>query len=105
MFRAFVGAAAVAAIIGLSGTGGAYLVDRLGELPRSPVPLSQCPPGYYTNSSGNRVESPDQNPSNATAVCCDGSTSHSQHRSGTCSRPPTPETKPATLAMGSQSNS
>lgn len=51
----------------------------------SPIPLVQCPPGFYSNSSGNCVERPDQNPINAIAVCCDGTNSHSQHRSGTCS--------------------
>lgn len=83
MFRVFMGAAA----IGLSCT--AYsdvgLVGGPSGIPTSPIPLSQCPPGYYPNSYGNCVERPDQNPGNPTALCCDGSESHSQHRSGTCS--------------------
>jgi Protein of unknown function (DUF3761) len=60
-------------------------VDQPSGVPASPIPLVQCPPGYYSNSYGNCVERPDQNPSNAPAICCDGSNSHSQHRSGTCS--------------------
>ena len=39
----------------------------------------------YTNSDGNQVERPDANSSGATAICKDGTDSHSQHRSGTCS--------------------
>jgi uncharacterized protein DUF3761 len=41
--------------------------------------------GSYTNSSGNQVERPDSNPVGATAICNDGTYSHSQNRSGTCS--------------------
>jgi len=43
---------------------------------------------YYTNSYGNRVQSPtfyDAPPRGATARCRDGSYSFSQNRSGTCS--------------------
>jgi len=39
----------------------------------------------YTNVDGNSIESPSSNQSGATAKCKDGSYSHSQHRSGTCS--------------------
>ncbi len=39
----------------------------------------------YTNSNGNTVESPDGNTTGATARCVDGTYSHSQHHSGTCS--------------------
>jgi len=56
-----------------------------GGAPTSPIPFLECDPGFYENSSGVCVERPDQNISGATAVCCDGSDSHSQHRSGTCS--------------------
>ncbi|MHA7701609.1 DUF3761 domain-containing protein [Mycobacterium sp. ML4] len=55
-----------------------------GETP-SPVRVAQCQSGYYKNSSGNCVERPDQNPDGGTAVCRDGTQSHSQTRSGTCS--------------------
>ena len=43
---------------------------------------------YYTNTYGNRVQSPthyDSRPSGATALCRDGSYSFSQSRRGTCS--------------------
>jgi hypothetical protein len=51
----------------------------------SPIPLAQCPSGYYQNSYGTCVERPNQNPNSSIAVCCDGTYSHSQHKSGTCS--------------------
>ncbi|MCX6213948.1 DUF3761 domain-containing protein [Spirosoma sp.] len=44
---------------------------------------------YYTNSAGNRVQSPTfytAPPSGATAECRDGTYSFSQSRRGTCSR-------------------
>lgn len=87
MFRAIVGAAVAAAAIGFLSTASANVGIFPGRtrLSVSPISLAQCPPGYYTNSSGNCVEKPDQNPNNPTAICCDGSESHSQHRSGTCS--------------------
>jgi hypothetical protein len=44
-----------------------------------------CPAGSYQASSGDCVEDPDQNTNNDTAICRDGSDSHSEHRSGTCS--------------------
>jgi hypothetical protein len=46
------------------------------------------PPRTYTNSDGQRVQSPTQSstvPAGATAQCRDGSYSFSQHRQGTCS--------------------
>jgi hypothetical protein len=42
-------------------------------------------PDCYTATSGDCVESPDQNSSDATAMCRDGSYSHSETHSGTCS--------------------
>jgi hypothetical protein len=42
-------------------------------------------PSTYTNTAGNQVESPDYNPNGATAMCVDGTFSHSQTRQGTCS--------------------
>jgi hypothetical protein len=39
----------------------------------------------YTNIDGNQVERPDGSSAGASAKCRDGSYSHSQHRSGTCS--------------------
>lgn len=54
--------------------------------PPAPDPApADCGPGTYRNSSGNCVPRPDSNSSGATALCKDGSYSHSQHRSGTCS--------------------
>ncbi|WP_208622473.1 DUF3761 domain-containing protein [Mycobacterium gastri] len=44
-----------------------------------------CPPGSYPNSSGVCVPRPDNSNDDVTAICRDGSRSHSQHRSGTCS--------------------
>jgi hypothetical protein len=44
-----------------------------------------CPAGSYQASSGDCVEDPDQNTNNDTAICRDGSDSHSEHHSGTCS--------------------
>ncbi|MES1247418.1 MAG: DUF3761 domain-containing protein [Actinomycetota bacterium] len=45
----------------------------------------QCRAGYYKNVSGVCVHRPDSNAIGATAQCRDGSYSHSQHASGTCS--------------------
>jgi septum formation inhibitor MinC len=42
-------------------------------------------PKTYVNSAGNTVQSPNNIPAGATARCRDGSYSHSQSRSGTCS--------------------
>jgi hypothetical protein len=39
----------------------------------------------YTNSDGNHVNSPSNDPTGASAQCGDGTYSYSQHRSGTCS--------------------
>lgn len=83
MIRLFAGAGLAVAAIG-------FLTLALIPGPSGVVvptaAFSQCPPGWYVNSSGNCIEPPDQNQNNATAICCDGSESHSQHRSGTCSR-------------------
>lgn len=57
--------------------------------PASPSPSYTQPSGSgdtYVNSAGNTVESPNSNPSGATALCRDGTYSHSQSRRGTCSR-------------------
>ena len=107
----FAGAAVVAAAIGLPSSIG--LTAGPSEVSGSRILLADCPPGWYVNSSGNCVEPPDQNPSNPTAICCDGTESHSQHRSGTCSghggsangtarqvTPTTPTTGPPTNSAG-----
>lgn len=44
-----------------------------------------CPAGTYQASSGDCVEDPDSSSSNATAICRDGTDSHSESHSGTCS--------------------
>jgi Protein of unknown function (DUF3761) len=44
-----------------------------------------CPFGTYWARSGHCVERPDWNRHNVTARCRDGSFSHSEHHSGTCS--------------------
>src|ERR1700733_13982072 len=51
----------------------------------SPAPFPECPACTYQGSSGDCVPSPNSSCSVATATCEDGSCSHSQHRSVTCS--------------------
>lgn len=51
----------------------------------APVVSSPNQSNTYTNVDGNTIESPSSNQSGATAKCKDGTYSHSQHRSGTCS--------------------
>jgi hypothetical protein len=61
---------------------------------RSTVPVqppqsqNSTPPRTYTNSDGQKVQSPTKSntiPAGATAQCRDGSYSFSQHHQGTCS--------------------
>ncbi|MDR0955929.1 MAG: G5 domain-containing protein [Candidatus Nomurabacteria bacterium] len=52
----------------------------------APAPQPTCSNGSYANSSGNTVCSPSAtNTGGATAICGDGSYSHSESRRGTCS--------------------
>ena len=51
----------------------------------APAASSPSQSNTYTNVDGNTIESPSSNQSGATARCKDGTYSHSQHRSGTCS--------------------
>ena len=51
----------------------------------TPVTSTPSQTNTYTNVDGNVIESPSDNQSGATARCKDGTYSHSQHRSGTCS--------------------
>lgn len=67
----------VAAAIGATTAAAAANATGQGSVPLSP----SC----YVASSGDCVERPDSNTSNVTAICRDGSDSHSEHRSGTCS--------------------
>ena len=55
-----------------------------GTIAASPIPFPECPAGTDEESPG-CVEKPDPNSAGASAQCRDGSYSHSQHRSGTCS--------------------
>jgi Protein of unknown function (DUF3761) len=54
-------------------------------VPKTTQAAAACDGNSYINSSGNCVERPDGSSAGATALCKDGSYSHSQHRSGTCS--------------------
>ncbi|QEM43567.1 DUF3761 domain-containing protein [Mycolicibacterium grossiae] len=49
-------------------------------------PAAACPAGTYEAASGDCVESPNGSYAGASAICQDGTASHSQTRSGTCSR-------------------
>lgn len=55
------------------------------EYTPSPDVSLSVPPDTYTNVDGNQVESPDYNSNGATAMCVDGTFSHSQNPQGTCS--------------------
>ncbi|MCV7166206.1 DUF3761 domain-containing protein [Mycobacterium stomatepiae] len=59
--------------------------QTLDAIANSQARYLECPTGTYQGTSGNCVPSPDSSCSVATAVCKDGSCSHSEHRSGTCS--------------------
>jgi len=50
-------------------------------------PYDDCPYGSYRAASGDCVPRPNHNPAGATAVCNDGTLSHSEHphSGGTCS--------------------
>ena len=90
VFRAFVlGAAITAAAIGAASTASADvgLVAGVGKggVPASPLHFLECQKGSYQASSGDCVESPDQNANGAIGKCCDGTDTHAEHRSGACS--------------------
>jgi hypothetical protein len=70
-----------AIIVALIGVGSGLIVG-LAAAPTA----AACPAGTYQATSGDCVESPDGSPANATAICKDGTDSHSESRSGTCSR-------------------
>lgn len=58
------------------------------DLPTKSIARHSNKKGYYTNSYGNRVQSPtyySSKPAGATALCRDGSYSFSRSRRGTCS--------------------
>lgn len=61
----------------------------LDSYPRKEISLPTSSVHYYTNVNGNRVQAPTyytSRPSNASAVCYDGTYSFSQNARGTCSR-------------------
>lgn len=60
-------------------------VIAIGTYVAPPPATSGSSNGTYVNSAGNTVESPNSNASGATAICRDGTYSHSQSRRGTCS--------------------
>jgi hypothetical protein len=62
--------------------------QKKADDPQNKAPEATPKPRYYTNSAGQRVQSPtkaDAAPSGATAQCRDGSYSFSQNHRGTCS--------------------
>ncbi|MFV1504151.1 DUF3761 domain-containing protein [Mycobacterium kansasii] len=79
MFRSL---AVVIAVV--AGTAGAGLVTHASHASTLSA-AGMCPPGSYQNSSGACVPRPDSSNDDVTAICRDGSHSHSQHRNGTCS--------------------
>lgn len=88
LFRATVIAAAgiATAAIGSASPAAAEpsTVTSLSGLAATPLPFPQCPAGQDQESPG-CVEKPDPNSSGAMAQCRDGTYSHSQTHSGTCS--------------------
>lgn len=80
-----IAAAVVTAAIGSAAPAAAQpSITPLGGMSASPAPFPECPAGQDPESPG-CIEKPDQNTSGATAQCRDGSYSHSQTHSGTCS--------------------
>lgn len=86
LVRAVVFAAAIttAAIGSASPAAGKPVISASGGIATSPLPFLQCPAGEDRESPG-CVEKPDPNSVGAMARCRDGSYSHSQTHSGTCS--------------------
>lgn len=60
-------------------------VVAVGTRTAAPSPASSSQNTGYTNSDGNRINSPSADPAGASAQCNDGSYSYSAHRRGTCS--------------------
>ena len=58
---------------------------RQAGVATSPPLFLGCPEGFYEAASGDCVPGPDSSTSSVTAICEDGTNSHSQTRSGTCS--------------------
>ncbi|OBJ58210.1 DUF3761 domain-containing protein [Mycobacterium sp. 1423905.2] len=81
MFRSSLFASVVAAGVAV----GAPAIAVAAPTPGGIATASGCPSGTYQNSSGTCVPRPNNSDTDVSAVCQDGSHSHSQHRSGTCS--------------------
>jgi uncharacterized protein DUF3761/uncharacterized protein DUF732 len=64
--------------------GAVLMAAAIGAVPAASAD-SGCPEGTYEAASGDCVPGPDGSTSDVTAICEDGSYSHSQTRSGTCS--------------------
>ncbi|WP_082971198.1 DUF3761 domain-containing protein [Mycobacterium sp. 852002-51971_SCH5477799-a] len=73
-----------AAICSASPAAGKPVITVSGGIATSPLPFPQCQAGQDRESPG-CVEKPDANSVGAMARCRDGSYSHSQTHSGTCS--------------------
>jgi hypothetical protein len=86
MFRSlFVAAVVATAAIGAASSAAAEPSPIWSSgIATSLLPFPECPAGQDQESSG-CVEKPDPNSSGAMARCRDGSYSHSQTHSGTCS--------------------
>jgi Protein of unknown function (DUF3761) len=80
--------AVVAATIGFPSVAVAEPMTNLtrGAFERSSGPYDDCPEGYYQAHSGDCVPKPNNSNGDVTAICQDGSHSHSEHphSSGTC---------------------
>jgi hypothetical protein len=86
LFRAVLIAAAIAtAAIGSASPAAAESsITSSGGIATSPLPFPECPAGQDQESPG-CVEKPDPNSLGAMARCRDGTYSHSETHSGTCS--------------------
>jgi hypothetical protein len=81
----FVAAAIFTAAIGSASPAAAEpSINSSGGIATSPLPFPECPAGQDQESPG-CVEKPDPNSLGAMARCRDGTYSHSQTHSGTCS--------------------
>ncbi|WP_081288333.1 DUF3761 domain-containing protein [Mycobacterium asiaticum] len=74
-----------AAVLAISG--GTLLAAPAISAGGSTTVLGSCSHSYYENSDGQCIASPSAGGGSdgATAICGDGTYSHSTHRSGTCS--------------------
>jgi Protein of unknown function (DUF3761) len=85
LIAAAVGAAAIFPFTGHADVG-LMTGSGAGGLTVSSGPYDDCPPGTYRAKGGDCVERPDSNRGGATGQCCDGTDTHSERRTGACSR-------------------